>query len=297
MRNFLMDLQLFATTRFHPEGFEGTNPLLEDEAGGVEEVPIDEEGNELPEGSEAPQEGITQGQPVAPPQEGQQAPQQVELTEEPNPGEDIQAYLERMRQDILERLPGEAGQPEEQQGPSPEELAQQNEQWLEQFYENPMEQVQQLAEQIANEKLKPIMQEREQMQRQKVINDNIAEFKQSHPDMSDYVPDMVEIFNQMPELENHPQALQIAYSMAKGKQFDSVPKTIDDHLKDETQIDKLLENEQIRNKLVQKLMNEKKTSPPVMGTGGKQAGSAALANPKKITNYRDATKAWLAQDD
>lgn len=283
MKNFTIDLQLFATSRFHPEDFDGQNPLLEEAPpeelpqDGVDEVPIDD----------IPQETPQAGQPVE-----QQTP---ELTDEPQPGEDIHAYLERMREDIISRLPQQEVAPEEV-GPTPEELAQQNEQWLEQFYENPMAQVEALAEQIANRKLEPIMKEREHFQKQQEIQQNIEQFKQSHPDMQDYVQDMVQIFNDQPELENHPRALEMAYKMAKGNKFDSVPKTLDDHLQDESAIDKLLENPEIKNKFIQKLMSEKQSAPPVMGTGGKAAGSAALSDPNKITNLRDATKAWMAQD-
>lgn len=293
MRNFVMDLQLFATSRFHPEDFEGVNPLLEEQQ--QEQPPVDPQQLDAQTGvteqplNDIPQESAPQaGQP----QVGQQTP---ELTEAPNPGEDIQTYLERMRQDILDRLPAQEQQ-EPDAGPTPEELAQENEAWLERFYENPMEQVQALAEQIANEKMKPLLEEREQYQKQQQVTQSIDQFKQSHPDMQEYVQDMVQIFGQMPELEQHPQALEIAYKMAKGNKLDTVPQSIDGYLKDDTAIDNLLSNEQIKNKLVQKLMNERQTSPPVMGTGGKNAGNAALADPKEITSMRDATKAWLAQD-
>ena len=293
MKNFNMDLQLFATSRFHPEDFEGVNPLLEEDA--PQDAPIDPAQLDAQAGvTEVPLDGIPQDQPpqVGQPQAEQQPP---ELTEEPNPGEDIQAYLERMRQDILSRLP-EQEQVQPDAGPTPEELAQENEQWLEQFYENPMQQVQQLAEQIANKKLEPIMAERDQYMKQQEVTNNIQQFRQEHPDMGEYTQDMVQIFNQMPELESHPKALEIAYRMAKGNKFDNVPKSIDGYLQDETAIDGLLQNEQIKNKLIQKLMNEKQTSPPVMGTGGKKAGNAALADPKQITSMRDATKAWMAQE-
>ena len=272
---FRLNLQLF---NLMPPDHEGINPLLMDdepEAPEVDEVPID----------------ATPGE-EQPPQVGQPPTGQVEQPrqgEDPLPGEDIHAYLERMREDILSRLPQEEAPPEE-------DLEAKNQEWLERFYENPMQQVQELAEQIAAEKIKPFMAEREARQKMEKINAEIAAFKQNHPDMDIYINDMVQIFQEMPEIENTPHALDVAYRMAKGNRFDSVPKSLDGYLTDDAAIDQLLGNEQIRGKLVQKLMADKKKAPPVMGTSGTK-GAAPMAEGNEITDLKQATRAWLNHDE
>ncbi len=281
-----IDLQLFAGSRFHPEGFDEENPLLQEEVPAeevpVEEVPVEEVPVEDIPGN-APQAGQPVGQPVGQPQ----AP----LPDTPNPGEDIHAYLERMREDIVSRLPEKEQQ---QEGPTKEDMVAQSEEWLEQFYEEPMSQVEALAEKIVNQKMEPILKEREAFHQQQAVQENIEQFKKKHPDMEEFSQDMIQIFNERPELETHPHALEFAYKMAKGQRYDTVPKTLDDYMKDEDAINKLLEQPEIKKKMVQKLMNEKQDSPPVMGTGGNATGNAALANPNEITDLRQGTKAWLA---
>lgn len=282
---FCMDLQLFSRSRFHPEGFDETNPLLEEDAVVPSETPV-----------ESVDEVFIDDSLEETVQEGQLEEQQTQSTGQQLPDDNIMEYLETMRQDIVNRLPAQQEQQAEPEGQTPEQIANENETWLEQFYDNPMAQVEALAEKIANKKLEPIMQERDMYQRQQQITQSIDEFKRAHPDLEEYTQDMVQIFQDQPDLESHPQALQIAYKMAKGNKFDSVPNSVEGYLKDDADFDKLLANPALKNKLIQRLMKEKQSSPPVMGTGGTSAGNATLADPKQITSYRDATKAWMAQD-
>lgn len=204
--------------------------------------------------------------------------------------------------------PEPQGQPQElvPQGPTPEEQAQFEEQFFNEWSDKPLETtmnlVQKVVQQAIQQAMQPVMplvQSHNQYQAQAEWNSRIEQFT-SDPSRSDFDslrPVMAELADKMPELQDRPDAIEALYFMAKGRTQAQQPQTPEQLLQDPAFIEKIMQNEAIRNQVIQKHVIDpvKQGQPPVVM--GSQPGGVAPSTPaNKATSIKEGSRnllAWL----
>lgn len=272
---FKMNLQLFAGL-FDPNNMPTMdNPLLSGD------VPVEP----------ALEPPVEPTEPIEP---------NIEVPNEPNTNEptfDIKAYLDSFKNDLTNDITSKLAPPvEEPKGPTEEETAAQNEEFLSKFYENPMQSIQELAEKIASEKVAPIMQEREMERKAQSMNQMINEFKTNTPDFDEMLPEMIKIIQERPYLNNVDNPLIDAYKIAKADKLEqtlqSTPKSIEDFMQDPAAMEKLMQNEEIKNMFLQQHMKgiNSNKPPQVIGSG---SGQPVITPPNEPKSLKDGTKLFM----
>lgn len=298
-----MNLQLFASS-FAVPGSEKENPLLAELA--EPETPDDDPQSADPGDEETPADTA----PSAPEDAVKDKPVVGEPTQPQDDSFNIKEYLDSFKNEINQQVQNlnqslEA-RGQEQDQVSQEELearmAQENEEFWERLQANPKETVMELAQQIADEKVRPILEKEQQRERMSQINDQIASFEKQHPDLKEYVPDMVRILSENPQMQESPRALELAYKAAKADVLEtrlgSAPKSIEDFMKDDEQKKQLLSNEDLRNMFIQDyLAGIDKGSPPSVVGSEKTGGQPSLTPETKPKSIREASKILRKQLD
>lgn len=175
--------------------------------------------------------------------------------------------------------------------PSPEELERMKEEFLNKFYENPLEALNEYVQRVINEQVKPVI---EPIQRERQWQEQAQQLMQKYSDFQTYVPQMQQIVEQNPGLAELPNALEVLYLMAKGMTAQPQP-TPEQLLSDPQFRQKILQDESIRNEVLKQYMQSKQQTnqqtPPVMG---RQPGGTAPAAPEEQPKtLRDGTRAFL----
>ncbi|MBO8161335.1 MAG: hypothetical protein H0Z24_06825 [Thermosipho sp. (in: Bacteria)] len=277
-----INLQLFADGMFSGEAVEGlTNPLLETPQ---EETPQEETPQE-----ETPE---PQEEQLQEPQEMQQEPQQEIQQETPQEEFDIKTYLDNLMQNINEKLESLKPQTEEEINQiTQEDIEKLNEEFMEKFYENPRQHLAEFVKQIVDEATRPYKEKLEEQERKEYWNNLAQEFAKTHPDYLDYVEDMARILQEKSYLQYAQNPYLEAYKLAKAERLSNQPKTLEEMLNDEENLNKIIQNEKIRNLILKQVMTEKKNQeiPNVIGNQGTSVPTPE-ETPKSL---KDATKAWL----
>lgn len=167
-------------------------------------------------------------------------------------------------------------QPQEPQQPAidPARMQQLHEEYQERMYENKFEadkwwneqpevqemerqRIEGLVQQRVNEVVGPIQQER-------VINQQVAEAKERYTDFDNYTDTMQVLLQENPQLAELPNAIDNLYYMAKGRAAQTAPQP-EQLLNDPSFQQQIIQNEQIRNMVMQNYQQTKlQTQPPVV---------------------------------
>jgi hypothetical protein len=174
------------------------------------------------------------------------------------------------------------------QAPAPEpavDLEAQREAFMDKFYENPLQAIQDLVSSQVNPVLQPITQEKQ-------FQTDVQAMEGRYSDFRDLMPAMRDLLGEMPHLGD--QGLETLYLVAKGKTAQAAP-TPDQLMQDPAFIQQILSNEQIRNQAVQQYMAQRQQTnqqiPVVMGS---QPGGQAPSMPEnKPQSIREASKMFL----
>lgn len=268
-----MDLQLFAD-----------NPLLEDDY-------IDEsEGNQEVAGVEG--DGPINPEDSTMPDNLPDAVPQVDAVSQPTAmaDGDIKSYLEERFNSLQDNLlkgqqadpaldvqPGEIGM--EDDG-SQEDLEAE-------FYKDPVGMINKIAERIANEKYQPIIQEMEQNKMASEMDNQFKQFSMENPDVFDYLDPMAKFIQENPYLQDKPEALGMAYKMAK---YDKLTNP-ESGLKN---VDDVMNDEQVKSKIIKEYLSGiQKKNESVPPTINKVGGNIAQAPMEKPNNLKEASKMFL----
>lgn len=296
-----LNLQLFGLR----DDLEGDNPLLIEDALDGDDTDPDTGDNS----SEVPGAGENDTPPVSgngvdpltmPP--GSDNPQYQENSDPAgfggNGNFDIQAYLESMKADIMQNMnPGQAAStipgeeaPQGQDELDPEAMAQMNEEFLENFYANPMQAVMELADKIATKRVEPYQQRLDAASKAADMSKRVGDFQAATPDYNDYVEDMIQILESKPHLQDQADALEVAYKMAKADRLSQQPSTLEDFLSQEGAIDKIMGNDQVKKAIIQNYLKDVKNGngelPTLVGPQG--GGSSAINNPESPKTLKEA---------
>lgn len=211
---------------------------------------------------------------------------------------DVKEYMDNMMGQIMEKLPQQ--EPQEQQPIeeqpkelTPEEIEKINEDFMNKFYENPTQTLQELAQNIAAEQVKPIQQHYENQQKAIAMESQIKQFASQVPDFQEYAGDMAQIIDNNPYLNDAPNALEVAYKMAKGERA-AQPQSFEQMLADPNNIQKIIQNEEIKKMFLSNHMSEIKQGQPPIGVGSSSGGQTNITPPNEPKSIQDSTKAWLS---
>ena len=167
--------------------------------------------------------------------------------------------------------------------------------FMDKFYENPIEAIKSILSQNANpqvqgimEQVKPVIDSYNNQQKQQEWMNRVNDFASQHEDLPQFNQSMADLLNQYPEMKEHPQGLDILYSMAKGANYKD-PNSL---LQDENFVNSnILGNEDIKNKIIADyLKNVKANGSPVTisGQSGQLGGQIPLTPENKPANMEEA---------
>lgn len=181
-----------------------------------------------------------------------------------------------------------------------------DDEFMEQFNSNPVQAIMTLADSIADkkvaaqmvalvDKLKPALDQSEQIAYQNKVKDTIAEFA-SLDDFSDaqqYFPQMVEIISAKNLPKDDIKTYIDAYKdVALADARANKGKTLDEYLADDNEVSKILENPKIKDAVINRYLEEiaKGKQPQVITNGG--SASPAASPPTKFNTFDEANKAF-----
>lgn len=192
---------------------------------------------------------------------------------------------------------------------TPEEIAADNQKLLDKFYENPQEVLEEIkkkaiedATKNAETKAQEIIKKHdEQLQQQyqdrQKWEKKADDFTKNHPEYKDYYTDMVQIIKDY-NLRGRDDAFEKALTIAKANKLETnppaKPQTFDEMLKDQNNINLLLQNKDIKSKFVQAYLQEvAKGQPPV--TVSTSTGQAPVTPPaEKPKTFEEAKRQFLS---
>lgn len=209
--------------------------------------------------------------------------------------QELSSIKQMLEQRQIEEKPPEVS-PEEV---DEEELAARKEAFLNRFYDNPMEVIEELnkkaetrAEEIAKQMVAPIFKEKEEVRKQQEWNSKAMQFKEQHPDMMQYSDKMVSFLESNPEIADKDNAFELAYNYSKGVSSNATP---DEMLKDPEFIKKIMGDENIRNELLKAAAeNSRKGNPPSLISSGIATGGKAVASPpQEPKTFKEAGQMFI----
>lgn len=278
---FKMNLQLFA----EEEENNPVNPLLEEDY-------IDENSSE-PTFSE-PMPDNLEGQAQEPPAGA------------PNPQGDggIKEYFDQKLSGLENLLlqsqvnnsasSGQVLNTETAQAESPEDeivalLGRSKEELEDDFFKDPISMVMNLAEKIADKRYKPIVEEMETQRSMQAMESYVNQFLQDNPDAIEHLDKIQRIIEERPYLNDKPEALEMAYKMAKFEDLNSRPAYKEEDI---------LKDEAIRDKIIKDYLAnvEKQNSEAPIGIN-KSSGSSALSPQDTPKTLKEASKMFLSSLD
>lgn len=202
--------------------------------------------------------------------------------------------LEQMNQQYQQMMQQfQAQQLQAQQAPAapdPVDLEARKEAFMEKWYDNPEATFQEYVNSLVNPLIQPITQEKQFQQ-------DVQTMEQRYADFRDVMPAMRDLLADMPHLGD--QGLETLYLVAKGKTAQMAPAapapTAEQLMQDPAFIQQIMQNEQVRNQVVQQYMSQRQQTnqqiPFVMGSQpGGQAPSVPEDRPQSI---REASKMFL----
>lgn len=220
--------------------------------------------------------------------------------------EKLQELETKVNQPTIPQPAQQFQQPQPQQAPEPEINP---EEFLEAFYKNPIGSLKKIVEDTTKsvtEKVKADMQAkydpiRTEIQQQKVQRhwyNAYSEFATNTPDFEQYLDAMQEFMSATgmgneTDPEKIGQNIKFAYQYAKGANPttpDTTPSNLDDLLKDEAFIAKLMENSEIKQKIINQHMQTIQQNRPPQGIST-PGGMAPAAPPPQIPkNFNEAAR-------
>lgn len=210
-----------------------------------------------------------------------------ELAQQAQQSQATQAAMDQMKQQMNNVVNPQQAQ---QNQSTPE---QDNEKFMNNFYENPTQSIQQMVQQMIEKSVMPQlqpMQQQYQQQQQKAQWDNaVSQFAQNTPDLEQFKSAMANVLQKDPTLNNHPdpmQALNIAYNMAKGQQYQD-PNTL---LQNQDFVNNnIMNNQDIKNQIIQQYLQDMKQNnqAPVV-ISGQANGATPVVPENKPQNMQEA---------
>jgi hypothetical protein len=264
-----MNLQLFG---LFPPGFDAPNPLSLD----------------TPAGDPPALQDIPAAEPTAP-VEAPAAPAATAV-EAPAPALDMDALVAKLTESIgsVMQTPAPAAEPAVSE-PTPEELEELNSKMRDEFLDNPKAFLDKItasiradAEASVLEQVAPVLEREKAMQRGQELQSIVDEFKGRTPDFDNHRDAMGQYLSENEGLDNHPNALQIAYDAVKGRQTQD-PEALKQQV---------LSDPAVKESIIKQYLEEiKNGQPPVIVSGTGNLGMPTV--PQKPTDVKGASALFM----
>ncbi|MFW7187336.1 hypothetical protein [Lysinibacillus sp. BNK-21] len=195
-------------------------------------------------------------------------------------------------------------QPEVQQQTAidPVRMQELHEEYQERMYENKFEadkwwneqpevqemerqRIEALVQQRVNEVVGPIQQERE-------INQQVSEAKERYEDFDNYTDTMQALLQESPQLAELPNAIDNLYFMAKGRVAQTAPQP-EQLLSDPSFQQQIIQNEQIRNMILQSYQQAKVDSQPPIVMAQQVSQTPTSLGEKRPKTLAEASAAFM----
>jgi hypothetical protein len=184
-----------------------------------------------------------------------------------------------------------------------------DDEFMERFSENPVQAVMELANRIADDKVKaeitslgekiqPLLDESEKIAFQNKVKETVMEFaqKEDFADAQKYFPQMAQIIREkgLPQDDVNTYVYtykDVALQDLRSKQG----KSLDDYLADDNGVSKVIDNPKIRDAVIEQYLRQIQSgAKPQVITGGGNSTPAATP-PTDIRTFADAQKAFKSQ--
>lgn len=173
-------------------------------------------------------------------------------------------------------------QPQAPQGPSAEDLELAKENFMNKFYDDPMNAILEMVNQGVAPVIEPITKEREYQQQ-------VQSLQAKHSDFQEVVPYMEQLLSSQPQVAGF--GLETVYWMAKGQRPSASPApTMDQLLTDPSFVEQILQNPNIKQRVQAAYLQDKQAinTPVVMAN---HAGGVATSIPEaKPKTMRESSK-------
>lgn len=215
---------------------------------------------------------------------------QSTYTQTTNQVKDLQAQNQtfmQLVQNMQQQAPAAQQQAPAQEAPV--DLEQVKADFMEKFYDNPLEAIQSLLEDQFSKKVTPVI---EPFQKEQAWNQEVSSLSQKYDDFNSMIDPMKQLIQEMPHLAQH--GLESVYQLAKRSQPTPQP-TPEQLLGDPAFREKVFQNQDITQQVVSQYLQSKQQTnqqiPNVMA--GQPGGSAPSAPETRPTDIRGGSKAWL----
>lgn len=205
--------------------------------------------------------------------------------------EQNQVYMQMIQQFQSQQAPAAPQQP---QGPTAEEMESFSQEYMDKFYENPVEANKMLFESpymqdVINQRVQnAVNQVLGPMQQKEQFNNEVQSMSQKYPDFNSHIDAMQAVIDQNPKLAE--LGLETVYMVAKGQ--NTRPTNVESLLQDPAFKQSLMGNEQFKNEVINAYMQSRSQSnqqiPPVMGN--QPGGSTPTIPEQKPKSIGEASK-------
>lgn len=184
-----------------------------------------------------------------------------------------------------------------------------DDEFMEKFTENPVKAVMELADKIADkkataqvmslvEKMKPLLDQSEQMAFQNKVKETIAEFMsdEDYADATEYLPQMAEIIKAQGLPQDDVNTFRNVYKdIALRDLRANKGKSLEDYMADDGSISQIASNPKIQEMVIKDYLNKISSGgkPQVITNNGSSAPSATP--PNEFKTFEDARKAFRQQ--
>lgn len=204
--------------------------------------------------------------------------------------EQNQVYMQMIQQFQSQQAPAAPAAPPQPQGPTAEEIESFSQQYMDQFYENPIAANQMLfqspfMQDVLNQRIEAaVNQILGPMQQKEQFNTEVQTMSQKYPDFNTHIDAMQEVIDKNPKLAE--LGLETVYMVAKGQNAQPTP-GVEQLLQDPAFKQNLMANEQFKNEIINQYMQNRTTTnqqiPPVMGNQpGGSTPTIPAQSPKSI---------------
>lgn len=213
---------------------------------------------------------------------------QRKITEQGQTLSMIQSWFEQQK---AQQEAQQQAQAQQQQQPqfTEEQIKQMNDQWFEHFSDNPIQAVAQLVQQIAGSMIHPLQQHYQEQQELSQWNRQISQTAAKYQDFDAMRPVIEQVIQEQPHLANLPNAVEVAYQVAKARSYQPPP-THEQLLQDQEFRQKILTDEGIRRAILgeatQRVQQQNANIPRIMTN---QGGQPTVTPPNKPRSIREAS--------
>jgi len=228
---------------------------------------------------------------------------------------DLQQNVMSLQQQIIQNQ--QAAKPPQAPELTPEELEAQAAADLEKFWQeyndNPRVAITKLVQDAIKpaleplaQKVEPLIQKEEYQAKVDQWNVQVQAARENKQDFDDMIPEMKKIIDEYGDvLTSRPDAVEVAYNLAKTRQAESQPPqtteppkqppTVEEMLNDQEMVAKLAQNPALKNLILAQHMQEIKNNPAPPVIGSQSGGISPSTQPVDLKDMKTAKEALKAK--